>query len=498
MASSPITRTAFGDFQTPFNLAIRVAKSIRASGFIPDSILEPTCGTGSFVRASLRTFPEAKIILAYDINPEYVQRTLSYLPQSATSIVNVRGGDFFGMDWRALTASLPKPLLVIGNPPWITNSALSIIGIKNAPEKSNVDRLSGIEALTGHSNFDVSEHMLRTLLEALAGTSSKVALLCKTSVARKTLLYAWRRKLPIGRAKIYRINSKVHFGVSVDSCLLVLDTDCASSSYECKVYNSLDGSAEESAFGLRNNQLIADIDLYEKHVNLISTSKEGWRSGIKHDCHTVFELESNNGVFFNGTREVVDIEDIFVFPLLKSSDLAANRKPLKFLLVPQSSLQHSPDCLRFVAPKTWHYLTSNSKKLAERASSIYNNRPAFSVFGVGRYSFTEWKIAISGLYKSLVFSLVGPHLQKPVVFDDTCYFYPCFNYEHACLLQRMLQSKIATEFFLSRIFWDSKRPITAQLLNSLDLDALAYELGLYEELVTIQRSFKEPSFDFAN
>jgi hypothetical protein len=496
MPSNPITRTAFGDFQTPSDLANRIAKYIQASGFNPESILEPTCGTGSFLRAAENTFQDAKKILGYDINSEYVNEA-RLLSQSAASIVDIREGDFFGIDWRELTASLPKPLLIIGNPPWVTNSALSSIGISNTPNKSNVDHLNGIEALTGHSNFDISEHMIRTLMEALTGTASKIALLCKTSVARKALTYAWRRKLPIGRARIHRIDSRLHFDVSVDSCLLEIDTDSRLSSYECQVFNSLDSSIAESTFGFRKNELISNIKIYEKHINLISASNGSWRSGIKHDCQNVFELEASNGSYISGTGELVEIEDKFVFPLLKSSDLAGNSKPKRFLLVPQTSIQQSPDQIRLIAPKTWDYLTKNSEKLAKRASSIYKNRHSFSVFGVGNYTFNEWKIAVSGLYKSLTFSLVGPYLHKPVVFDDTCYFYPCLNHNHADLLRRMLDSDAAKEFYQSRIFWDSKRPITAQILNSLDLEALARELDLYEDLNNVRNPLKELSFEFA-
>ncbi len=40
----------------------------------------------------------------------------------------------------------------------------------------------------------------------------------------------------------------------------------------------------------------------------------------------------------------------------------------------------------FFAPKTWKYLLSHGEALDGRRSSIYQNRPRFSVFGIGRYS----------------------------------------------------------------------------------------------------------------
>ena len=35
------------------------------------------------------------------------------------------------------------------------------------------------------------------------------------------------------------------------------------------------------------------------------------------------------------------------------------------------------------------------KILDNRKSSIYNKRPRFSIFGIGDYSFSKWKVAIS-------------------------------------------------------------------------------------------------------
>jgi len=66
-----------------------------------------------------------------------------------------------------------------------------------------------------------------------------------------------------------------------------------------------------------------------------------------------------------------------------------------------------------VAPKTWEYLTKYSDLLDKRGSSIYKDKPRFSIFGVGDYTFGNWKIAIPALYKKLEFSVIGPYQNKP-------------------------------------------------------------------------------------
>ena len=115
--------------------------------------------------------------------------------------------------------------------------------------------------------------------------------------------------------------------------------------------------------------------------------------------------------------------------------------------------------------------------LSRRKSSIYKNKPPFSVFGVGPYTFKEWKIAISGFYKKLNFNLVGPLDGKPVAFDDTVNFLSFDTEDEARFIYSLIISKHSLEFLESMIFWDEKRPITVDILRRLSLKEIAKELG---------------------
>ena len=123
---------------------------------------------------------------------------------------------------------------------------------------------------------------------------------------------------------------------------------------------------------------------------------------------------------------------------------------------------------------------SPRRPFREARSSIYRNRPEFSVFGVGDYSFASWKVAISGFYKNLRFTVVGPISGKAVVFDYTSYFLPWSSEEQADYLTILLNSRESQAFYSTFIFWDSKRPITAELLGRLGLRRLARESGSEE------------------
>jgi hypothetical protein len=234
------------------------------------------------------------------------------------------------------------------------------------------------------------------------------------------------------------------------------------------------------AFGFRDDRLIADISAYELSKHLITSEHFAWRSGVKHDCAKVFELEFEDGIFRNGLNEKVEIERDFLYPMLKSSEIAAEtyRNPRKWMLVTQRAIGEDTKGIRHIAPKTWQYLLDHADLLNARASSIYIGRPRFSVFGVGAYSFSDWKVGISGLYKKLSFRVVGPHQDKPVVLDDTCCFLACESQAQAETVANLCNSDTARRFFSTFIFWDNKRPITVDLLRQLNLIMLAEQNGV--------------------
>jgi len=167
----------------------------------------------------------------------------------------------------------------------------------------------------------------------------------------------------------------------------------------------------------------------------------------------------------------------FLAPNRSKMNHAKTSQPSRWMLVTQRTVGESTIPIKYKAPRTWAYLDDHGELFAKRKSSVYKNRPRFSIFGVGEYSFAPWKVAISGLYKRLHFAVVDPYAGKPVVFDDTCYFIPCQGEKEARYLAGLLNSEVAKQFFGSFIFWDAKRPITIDILKRLDLLELARELG---------------------
>jgi len=474
----------FGDFQTPIELARLACRIIAEQKVKPVSIVEPTCGTGNFIVAALEQFSEIQNVTGLDINPDYVQAAISAVhSRPHTGEVRIKCDSFFDVDWPKLLQGLPDPLLVIGNPPWVTNAELGTIGSWNLPLKTNFQNRVGLDAVTGNSNFDISEWMLLRMLECLNGREATMGMLCKTTVARKVLAYAWKNQIGLKRSEMYLIDAKQHFGASVDACFLVFHTSTSGFNSECLVYTSISEKKPAHTIGYRDCQLIADVPLYERWKHLQGEEPAfKWRSGVKHDCAKVMEFRKENGRYHNGLGELVELEDEYVFPMLKSSDIAKGwvSWPRRWMLVTQKTVSSDTSYIMHRAPKTWNYLNGHSTFLDRRASSIYKNRSRFSIFGVGPYSFAPWKVAISGFYKRLVFNLVGRFEEKPIMLDDTSYFIPCNSRQEAECLVSLLNSNIAKEFFQSFIFWDAKRPITIGLLRRLNFSAIAHELETEE------------------
>jgi hypothetical protein len=400
--------------------------------------------------------------------------------------VTVESRNFFTMDWDRFIAGQDGALLVVGNPPWVTNTTLSAMGSANLPKKSNFQRHGGFAAKTGKANFDISEWMLIRLIEALRNRDACLAMLCKTSTARKVLRHVWRQNLPLGKCSIHTIDAAAEFGVSVDACLLIVRTGAGVETKTATVYASLDFENKRATLGLVGQDLVADIEAYQMLRDLDGLSYYAWRSGVKHDAASVMEFRKQDGVLVNKKGDAVVLEDTYLFPLLKSSDIANARLiPTRFVLLPQKTTSDDTALVRAFAPLTWAYLCRYGELLDKRRSVIYAKRPRFAVFGIGEYTFTPWKVAVSGLYKTCRFEVVGPFGDKPVVMDDTCYFIPCETRKEACFVAGLLNSPVCQRFIRTLVFFDAKRPLTVDILNRIDLKHVADRLGQTAEALRL-------------
>ncbi len=475
----------YGDFQTPIELARNVAELVFASFPHVKTIVEPTCGLGNFIKAAIETNTKLKAALGWEINPKYIQYAQEHISDEYYQTkISIEENNFFSIDWSKISQNLIKPILFIGNPPWVTNSQLARLNSKNLPCKTNFQKHSGLEAITGKSNFDISEWMLIKIAEFITSTNAAMAFLIKTSVARRIFHYICKNKLSIKNIRLYRIDSKKYFSVNVDACLFYAEGEYQKpESCQCFLYESLFEKSPTKIMGYKNGKLIANIETYKTFEDIDSESEIPWRSGIKHDCSKIMEFKLENNHLINGLGEQINIPFVYLYPMYKSSHIAKDdlANPEKYMLVTQKKIGENTSSIKIISPKTWSYLETYSEKLDSRKSSIYKKSPRFSVFGVGDYTFQPWKVTISGLYKNVKFNLIGPYQGKPVVLDDTCYMLGFESEEKAGFVYKLLTSNIAKQFIDSIVFMDNKRPITAALLNRINLKKLAEHIGVSHE-----------------
>ena len=473
-------RIEFGDFQTPLELAEKVIGLVKEIYPNPSFIIEPTCGLGTFIKASMNKWGDSCHYYGFDINEKYVKELRSNGFENSN--VSLAVNDFFNFDWSKLFNKLSGKTLIVGNPPWVTSSALGLLNSNNLPKKSNFQRLGGFAAKTGKANFDIAEWMLIKLIESLHASGACLAMLCKTATARKVLKHFWNTDGQVNDSSIYIIDAKRHFDVSVDACLFVTFVNPIKKSKDAYIYKDLSSKNKISHIGIYANELIANIDDFNKFRKIDGIDYYKWRSGLKHDAAKVMELEKVGEKYINGFGESVELENEFIYPLLKSSDLGNERLvPRKYVIVTQKKVGDDTKLIQAEAPKTWAYLESYSPILDNRKSIIYKKRPRFSVFGIGDYSFTSWKVAISGFYKNIHFNSIGQHDNKPIMVDDTCYFIPCSSENEATFIAEQLNSEPCLKFLKSLIFFDAKRPINIDILSRVDLKKLSEINGKLDE-----------------
>ncbi|WP_406708904.1 hypothetical protein QEV68_05400 [Trueperella pyogenes] len=459
----------FGDFQTPLELAVQCLRVLD----LPSGarVLEPTCGRGAFLRGAKIVTPETER-RGIEINQSYVEEAASWGEVRKANIFRVSLLE--ESDWGG-----EGPLFVVGNPPWVTAAELKRMGSENLPSKENFKAVKGLEAILGSSNFDVCEYIILKILRELSSLEFTFGMLCKTQVARNVIEYAERAQLPISNAACYRIDAKKWFGASVDACWFTLESQPQKDpDYTVAVYEDLfnPDSGPISRFGVLDSLLVSDIEKYNTARDADGVSPYEWRSGLKHDASSVFELRATpNPTTKDG--EILDLEKDYVYPFLKSTDVfrGRQRELTKWVVVPQLEFGADTSHLRTTAPRLWSYLEKNADILDSRKSSIYRNRPRFSVFGHGVYTFAPYKVAVSGLHKEPVFRLVAPLEGRPVVLDDTCYFIPFLDPTEAVLVAAILNSPAALDLIESLVFWDAKRPITKKLLARIDLNKLPFD-----------------------
>ena len=496
-------RREYGDFQTPIQLTDQICSFLLSNNVNPSLIIEPTFGEGSFLLSSIKYFEDTKYIFGIEIYDEYVWYTkfkiLEYFidnPDNNKPLIRLFKSDIFNFNFEAIKKYINDKILVIGNPPWVTNAELSTLNSNNLPQKSNFKNYKGIDAITGKGNFDIGEYIALLMIKNFCSYTGNISFLLKNSVIRNLVYDLAKNNYKISNLKSYNIDAKKHFNAAVDASLFTASFRQESPVYICQNFTLDRPDAEINKFGWFNGKFISNINYYEKSSKYDSVSPLEWRQGVKHDSSKVFELIKLNNKYYNGFNEEVDVEEELIFGLIKSSDLKKLiiQENRKYVIITQKYIGQDTSYISHEYPKLFNYLKSKEEILKNRKSTIYKNKPSFSIFGIGDYSFKPFKIAISGLYKKSSFSLLLPIHNKTLMVDDTCYFLGFDNISDALFTLAILINNRTQNLLKSLVFSDAKRPYTKDILMRIAIDKIAEDLGYNQVLDKI----KEFNFQFSD
>ena len=489
----------WGDIQTPRSFVDKIYRLISRTDFKPDIIIEPTFGDGNFLLPIQRFFPNTKIVYGIELQLQHIWnfliKTIKQLDNypKPTFITIVHHDDFFShkLDSEILSEKQNK-ILVIGNPPWVTNSEMSQMNKENLPVKSNYKEYQGIEAITGKSNFDITEAIIRKILIQFANHHGKIALLCKNTVIRNLLKDIPREKYSLSEIWGIGFDSKKIFGKNCNASLLLANLTPNKFDYICKSCSIDEPFKIKKKFGWFNRRFVSDVENYSKYSKFDGKSNLIWRHGVKHDCSNVLELVINleTKQLVNKLGETVEIEESLVYPYLKGSHLK------KFdittsdhrILLTQKSLLEDTSFIQDSFPKSWKYLENHKKYFEKRKSRVYNKNQKYAIFGVGEYMMKNYKVAIPGLYKDANFVLINTMNNKPVILDDTCYYIGFDSFIEALIVCTVLKHEITKEFLQTIVFRESKRIYTKEVLKRIDILKLLEEIPV-SDYINIWHAF---------
>jgi hypothetical protein len=166
----------------------------------------------------------------------------------------------------------------------------------------------------------------------------------------------------------------------------------------------------------------------------------GIRHGVKDDAKAVYGLDRE-------TIRARGLEPDHVYPYLKSKHVVKyGLFGYDLHLVPQRRAgEENEAAVREETPNTYAYLDDHRERLDERGSSWFDGGPFYALFGLGPYTWADYKVVWCRLgfkpHFAVVSTVDDPELgEKPVVPGDHCMFVATDDRAEAHYLCALLNS----------------------------------------------------------
>ena len=431
-------RLALGEYYTPRGVADLALDALPAS--VADaSVLDPGCGPGVFLTAALDRkraawtgsadeFLDAAAasVVGIDVNPVAVKSaTLAYctalfddleatdrdrfaVPVFLTDALGLTRDD--EIEFRGDSLDLQFDALA-GNPPWIPWERLPE-RLKDRWRERYVEPLhlqphEGVTARLGHSNDDVSVPFAWTCIHRYLRSGGAAAFVLKRDLMRGPA-GAVLRQLHVGDrslalrdvADLSALDPFPAVGANVAIYALQADAD-PSFPVPATVWTPGDGTADfGSGAAFRASVASTATELVPldpedgttawlradaERAALGSCSHE-IRHGLKDDANAVFGFDR---------ADLDQVESGLVYPYLKSRHVRKwGLAGHDLRLLPQEQAGEDNEAwLSEQYPETYDYLTANREQLTDRSSSWLDRGPFYSVFGLGEYTWADYKVA---------------------------------------------------------------------------------------------------------
>lgn len=512
-------RMALGEFHTPLSVCRTIVRNIGEKKVQNESFMDPGSGSGTFISACI----EKKIekggdtdlrqvlnnVYAIDLNPISVKSTkLSYLIAVSDLIQDEGIQDIelpvFLKDALELTRNdriIYRDSIIdlsvdnlIGNPPYVTWDNLPK-NVKNAWVDEYVERLSllpkeGADKRLGHANDDISVSYAWVCIHKYLNSNGSATFVMKRDLMKGSSGELFRN-MEVGDVnlslewvmdfnKLRPFGSDVQVDVATYSMSKSSTTDFPVSCKSIKSNNNSksDFSSEESILDtLRFDNLeLVPIDkrdsssiLVDRKIGreVLGECEYDIRHGVKGDRKSVFKIDKDT---------VNDIENDRVFPFVTSRHVVKFGlfgTPDRYLLPIDKSNENNLEHVKNELPKTYQYLDSHRDELGSRRSSWLSDGEFYNMFGVGDYTWKDYKVCWCRLGYKPHFAVFSEHkdslLDKKMVVPGDHYMYiPLDNRMPAHYVNGLLNSTPYQEA-IAAISSRGKSSITKSVINRLKI-----------------------------
>ncbi|WP_435176871.1 N-6 DNA methylase [Halorussus sp. AFM4] len=517
-------RLALGEYYTPRGVAELAVDALGAGDAGAATFLDPGCGSGAFLAvcvdrkvAALRATgaTPGEIVetvtgtaLGIDLNPVAVKSAkLSYLlallPVLEDAAVDAVELPVFLTDAVGLTREddirfrgehfEPTADYLVGNPPWIPWTRLSErlkAGWREADADLGLLPHDGAASRLGHANDDVSLPFVWRCVDRYLADGGGASFVLKRDAligpAGKLLRTLTVGDRPLALEHVHDFGGLRPFGdqVGADAAVYAFRADADHSfPVGATAWTAGDGGGAAdyaTADAIRETLTpeatgFVPVDPDDETSAWIRADAERAalgecaheiRHGVKDDANDVFGIDR---------EQLADVEPDLVYPYLKSRHIVKyGLFGHDLRLVPLRKADEDNEAeLRRQYPETYDYLRRHREALADRSSSWLDRGPFYNVFGLGEYTWREYKVVWCRLgfkpHFAVVSTVDDPDLgEKPVVPGDHCMFVGTDSEREAHFLCALLNSAVYQRS-LRHVAPEGKASLSKATVSTLDL-----------------------------